>query len=69
MEGNGSIKDNFRVSRFSNWDTNGATTAIEQPGGEQFILASLTHCCHVGSPEMLALIISMYVCCVSLTKV
>lgn len=40
-------------------------TAIEQPGGDQLILASLTLCCYVGSPEMLTLIISMYLCCVS----
>ena len=40
-------------------------TVIEQPGGDQLILALLTLWCYVGSPEMLARIISMYLCCVS----
>lgn len=31
-KGNGSIKDNFYVSSFSNWETNGAMTETQRPG-------------------------------------
>lgn len=66
-EEDGSIRDNVRVSRLSNWHTPRA--AMEQPGGEELILASLTRACHVGRPSTLARVISVYLCGVTLSKI
>lgn len=50
-KGNASVKDNFYVFSFSNWETSGAMTETPPPGGEVFS-SDISHsiACHAGGP-------------------